>query len=161
MKAKEEANVNLETQIPISTQYRMFRFKNPQTKRFLKVLKCDFEGCNMKFRKWHNLYDHLRIHTKERPYTCPFKDELDCHLTFTQRSNLNKHIKSHIKAEPRLQYRRLEPPKKKKRKEGDKIDKPVHQQSQKQLYNTNTEYSCPICKYSSTSIQELVVSNLI
>ena len=93
----------------------MFRFKNPETKRFLKVLKCDFEGCDMKFRKWHNLYDHLRIHTKERPYTCPFAEQLGCNLTFTQRSNLNKHIKSHLKMDASLKYDKLIPPKKDRR----------------------------------------------
>lgn len=82
--------------------FRIFKFKNPETQRYLKILKCDYPDCPMNFRKWHNFYDHLRIHTNERPYSCPYAVQKNCKLTFTQKSNLNKHVKSHLLRNPDL-----------------------------------------------------------
>ena len=65
-------------------------------------MKCDYPDCPMNFRKWHNFYDHLRIHTNERPYSCPYAVQKNCKLTFTQKSNLNKHVKSHLLRDPEL-----------------------------------------------------------
>lgn len=69
--------------IPSTQMFRIFKFKNPETQRYLKILKCDYPDCPMNFRKWHNFYDHLRIHTNERPYSCPFAVQKNCKLTFT------------------------------------------------------------------------------
>ena len=88
--------------VPSTRSFRIFKFKNPTTQRYLKILKCDFPGCPMNFRKWHNFYDHLRIHTKERPFACPYRRQLKCSLTFTQKSNLNKHVRSHMSKQPDL-----------------------------------------------------------
>ena len=51
------------------------------------------QHCNKTFRKWHNFFDHLRMHTGERPFVCPYEG---CSEKFTQRANLNKHIEVHI-----------------------------------------------------------------
>lgn len=77
---------------PDTKEYRIFTYKNPRSKRYIKVLKCDHVGCKKWFRKWHNFFDHLRIHTNERPYVCDFPD---CGFSFTQRANLNKHLEVH------------------------------------------------------------------
>lgn len=79
----------------IPTDFRVYKYRNPETKRNLKILKCDFESCDKFFRKFHNFYDHMRIHTGERPFACPYK-QLGCNLRFTQKSNLNKHVKCHL-----------------------------------------------------------------
>jgi len=70
----------------------VFSFKNPKSKRSIKILKCEEDSCAKYFRKWHNFFDHLRIHTNEKPYACPFED---CGFSFTQKANLNKHIEVH------------------------------------------------------------------
>ena len=36
--------------IPETKCFRVFRFQNEKTKRRIRVMKCDFEGCNMIFR---------------------------------------------------------------------------------------------------------------
>lgn len=78
--------------MPCTKKFRIFTFKNPKSKRYIKILKCDHEDCGKHFRKWHNFFDHLRIHTNERPYCCTVPG---CNYSFTQRANLNKHIEVH------------------------------------------------------------------
>jgi len=80
--------------IPETKCFRVFRFQNEKTKRRIRVMKCDFEGCNMIFRKWHNFFDHLRSHTGERPFKCNHKD---CGQAFTQKANLYKHVRVHYR----------------------------------------------------------------
>ncbi|CDW88731.1 zinc finger protein 599 [Stylonychia lemnae] len=83
-------SVRIKKHVPSTQNYRIFTFKNPKSKRLVKILQCD--ECGKQFRKWHNFFDHLRIHTNERPYVCA---EPGCNFSFTQKANLNKHIEVH------------------------------------------------------------------
>ena len=80
------------SEIPATTNYLIFQLKNPKSKRIVKQLLCTHARCGKTFKKWHNFFDHLRIHTGERPFKCP---ESGCDFTFTQRANLNKHLEVH------------------------------------------------------------------
>ena len=88
------SQIKIEEQIPHTRNFRIFKYKNPRTQRLVKLLKCDHDNCKMFFRKWHNFFDHLRVHTGERPFVCPISG---CEQSFTQKANLNKHITIHQK----------------------------------------------------------------
>ena len=78
--------------VPNTRKFRVFRYQNPRTCRWIRVMKCDFKNCDMLFRKWHNFFDHLRSHTGERPFKCSYSG---CYQSFTQNANLYKHNKLH------------------------------------------------------------------
>jgi uncharacterized Zn-finger protein len=84
--------LKIDEAVPHTKNFRVYKYKNPKTNRFVKILRCDHEGCEMYFRKWHNFFDHLRVHTGERPFVCPHND---CRQSFTQKANLNKHLDIH------------------------------------------------------------------
>lgn len=70
--------------VPPSTRnFRIIKYRSPKTNRNQKILKCDNPGCAKFFRKFHNFYDHLRIHTGERPFGCPYSDVTGCDKRFT------------------------------------------------------------------------------
>ena len=74
---------SLEQQIklPNSTAFRYIKHYNQRTSRWSQEFICDYDNCHKIFKKWHNLFDHLRIHTNERPFRCPV---MGCRQGFTQ-----------------------------------------------------------------------------
>eukprot|EP00347_Sterkiella_histriomuscorum_P018190 403346446 len=78
--------------IPSLKTFKFVRYYKEQSKRWIQIFLCEHENCTKQFKKWHNLFDHLRSHTQEKPFVCPVDG---CSQPFTQRSNLNKHMKIH------------------------------------------------------------------
>ena len=59
------------THIPSTNNFSQIKFTNPSTGRIASIFTCDYKHCGKYFRKWHNLFDHLRVHTGEKPFPCP------------------------------------------------------------------------------------------
>jgi uncharacterized Zn-finger protein len=56
------------------------------------MFSCDHPGCGKFFKKIQNIFDHLRVHTGEKPYVCPVDG---CDQAYTQVANLKKHVDFH------------------------------------------------------------------
>ncbi|CDW86493.1 zinc c2h2 type family protein [Stylonychia lemnae] len=80
------------TFVPSLKTFIYVKVYKPESKRWSSLFMCEFKECKMNFRKWNNLYDHLRSHCDERPYECPVES---CGKQFTQKSNLEKHLRIH------------------------------------------------------------------
>lgn len=59
--------------LPKTKLFSQITFISRTTARKSLALSCDHEGCGKFFKKWHNLLDHLRIHTDEKPFQCPIQ----------------------------------------------------------------------------------------
>ncbi|KAK9763550.1 hypothetical protein K7432_009668 [Basidiobolus ranarum] len=57
-----------------------------------KSHRCQFPGCQMRFKRLEHLKRHFRVHTLERPYSCEVEG---CEKTFSRRDNLGQHMKTH------------------------------------------------------------------
>lgn len=84
--------VGINKHVPNTSNFQIFEYVNPKTHRLIRFLSCTEEPCKKVFRRWHNFFDHLRTHTKERPYKCK---QAGCNFAFTQKANLDKHMVIH------------------------------------------------------------------
>ena len=50
--------------------------------------KCPIDGCEKQFKRMCNYKDHVRVHTQERPFSCPV-----CGFGFSQMGNMTRHAK--------------------------------------------------------------------
>jgi len=73
--------------VPDSNEYVVYKFqKNSGIDSYLRLFQCKFQdGCHRVIQSPSKFYDHLRSHTRERPFVC------HCGVAFVQRANLNKH----------------------------------------------------------------------
>lgn len=65
----------------------------------LKPFKCD--ECQKCFRRAEHLRRHCKVHTQERPFTCPIQG---CGRKFSRSDNLKAHTLTHAKKEGRNVY---------------------------------------------------------
>lgn len=115
------------TPVPNLKTFIHVRYLREDRQRWCTALICqqgeevgDHHRCDRMFKKWHNLFDHLRTHSLERPYVYSFQG---CKNAFTQKSNLNKHMVLHQRTfvyRSPLQYKR--PMRKSKKKTHFEID---------------------------------------
>mmetsp|Transcript_25051 Transcript_25051/g.24522 ORF Transcript_25051/g.24522 Transcript_25051/m.24522 type:complete len:101 (-) Transcript_25051:42-344(-) len=71
--------------IPNSIHYKILKFIDPHTKRARRIMQCSYDACGKEFKKRCNFFDHLRIHTNEKPFVCTFEG---CQKSFSQSANL-------------------------------------------------------------------------
>ena len=55
--------------------------------QYLEIGPNDCTSCGKKFKKNSDLIQHIRIHTGEKPFSCPY-----CHIASNHKGNLKKHI---------------------------------------------------------------------
>ncbi|TNV84367.1 hypothetical protein FGO68_gene2323 [Halteria grandinella] len=84
--------IRFSTHIPSTKRFIMIKYIRPSTTRLTTAFLCKHDGCDKLFPKWHNLFDHLRIHTREKPFRCPVKG---CNSVFNQTANQKKHVDTH------------------------------------------------------------------
>ncbi|TNV81930.1 hypothetical protein FGO68_gene8953 [Halteria grandinella] len=85
-------------------KFLFVKFLKPKARRWSQCFVCQHKKgkCNAIFKKWHNIFDHIRSHTKEKPFRCRAPG---CLLAFSQHSNLIKHQKiHHLQSEQKARF---------------------------------------------------------
>ena len=81
--------INYNIDVP-NDSFEIYFQKWNETNRKRRMLRCNYEGCSKSFKKAWNLFDHMRIHTGDKPFLCRVWGR-----GFAQNGNLTKHIKLH------------------------------------------------------------------
>jgi uncharacterized Zn-finger protein len=86
---KNSLKLNYKIDIP-NDDFILYFEVNPETNWKRRVLRWNYNGCSKGFKKAWNLFDHMRVHTGDKPYKCHV-----CTKRFAQNGNLAKHVKLH------------------------------------------------------------------
>ncbi|OAQ33074.1 hypothetical protein K457DRAFT_40729, partial [Linnemannia elongata AG-77] len=55
---------------------------------------CSEVGCSKRFKRLEHLKRHIKTHTLERPFNCPYTT---CTKKFSRSDNLSQHVKTHAR----------------------------------------------------------------
>ncbi|KAG0057322.1 hypothetical protein BGZ83_011565 [Gryganskiella cystojenkinii] len=83
---------------------------------------CNVIGCSKRFKRLEHLKRHIKTHTLERPFNCPYST---CTKKFSRSDNLSQHVKTHQRQMTKLQM--------KQRNQAQAQAQQQHQQQQQQV----------------------------
>ncbi|KAF9188853.1 hypothetical protein BGZ51_000263 [Haplosporangium sp. Z 767] len=63
---------------------------------------CSVVGCSKRFKRLEHLKRHIKTHTLERPFNCPYAT---CTKKFSRSDNLSQHVKTHQRQLTKLQMK--------------------------------------------------------
>ncbi|KAK5798868.1 hypothetical protein F5H01DRAFT_285311, partial [Linnemannia elongata] len=63
---------------------------------------CSEVGCSKRFKRLEHLKRHIKTHTLERPFNCPYTT---CTKKFSRSDNLSQHVKTHARQLNKLQMK--------------------------------------------------------
>jgi hypothetical protein len=84
----DPAVVKFSEPVPACDKYVIYEFvTDTQQEALFRLFHCKFgDSCSRLYHSLYKFFDHLRTHTRERPFIC------HCGIAFAQRTNLMKHV---------------------------------------------------------------------